>query len=68
MRDICLFLSLLVVGLPDVVGVKSMEAMRNDVPVHRRSAISQEEEMAGKKRATGEPLGIHGVCSFLLPQ
>lgn len=53
-----LFLSLLFVGLPDVVGVKSMEAMRNDVPVHRRSAISQEEEMAGKKRATGDPRGL----------
>lgn len=53
-----LFLSLLFVGLPDVVGVKSMEAMRNDVPVHRRSAISREEEMAGKKRATGDPRGL----------
>lgn len=53
-----LFLSLLFVGLPDAVGVKSMEAMRNDVPVHRRSAISQEEEMAGKKRATGDPRGL----------
>lgn len=45
---------------------ESMEAMRNDVPVRRRSAISQKEVVVvvGGSRWLGrsEPLSIHGVC------